>query len=83
MEDIEILADTAVSISELKQNPLAAVKSGHGLPVAVLKHNTPVFYCLTPENYDLILDKLDDLRLAEIIRDRENGETVSVSIDDL
>jgi antitoxin StbD len=42
----QILAETAVRISELKKNPMATVAAGEGLSVAVLNRNEPAFYCL-------------------------------------
>ncbi len=42
----QILAATAVSVSELKKNPMVAVAAGEGFPVAILNRNEPVFYCV-------------------------------------
>ncbi|WP_417536636.1 hypothetical protein [Methylophaga sp.] len=46
MDTDQVLADTTISISELKQNPMAVIKQGKGFPVAVLKNNVPVFYAV-------------------------------------
>ncbi len=38
-----ILSDIIASVSELKKNPMAAVSSGEGYPVAILNRNKPSF----------------------------------------
>jgi len=47
MENIHSLL--SVSISEFKQNPGKIVEGAHGQPVAVLNHNRPIFYTVSPE----------------------------------
>jgi len=83
MEHSEILAETSVSITNLKKDPVKAVHSGGGLPVVVLNHNKPAFYCLLPEAYEIILDKLDDLELAKIIGERLDGDMIKVDVNEL
>ena len=79
----QILADASISVSELKKNPMAAVESAEGFPVAVLNRNQPAFYCVPAEAYEALMDKLEDMELAEIVRQRADDEVVKVSIDDL
>ena len=78
-----ILADTSASISEFKKNPMATVSEADGFPVAILNHNKPAFYCVPAESWQLIFDRLEDIELAKIARERIEEETVEVSIDDL
>ena len=78
-----ILADNTTSISELKKNPMAVVNEADGFPVAVLNHNQPAFYCIPAEAYEALMDKLEDMELAQIVQDRECQEEIEVSIDDL
>jgi antitoxin StbD len=78
-----ILTEVATSITELKANPMKAVASGHGLPVAVLNRNAPAFYCVPAEVYEQLMDKLEDMELLAIARERENDPAVKVSLDDL
>ena len=78
-----ILADSSVSISELKKNPMAAVSSGEGFSVAVLNHNKPEFYCIPAEAWELILDRIEDAELASIANSRMGVETLELSLDDL
>lgn len=78
-----ILADNSTSISELKKNPMAVIEQGGGFPVAVLNRNQPVFYCVPAVAYELMMDKLEDLELAQLVQERKNQPEIEVSIDDL
>ena len=78
-----ILTDHVVSVSELKSNPKKALSTGNGAPVAVLNHNKPEFYCVPTELFESLADVLDDLQLAQIVRDRANDERVQITLDDL
>ena len=75
----QILASIAASISELKANPMRVVASGHGMPIAVLNRNEPVFYCVPAKAYEAILELIDGKDLLA----RANEESIAVSIDDL
>ncbi|QDF68579.1 type II toxin-antitoxin system Phd/YefM family antitoxin [Shewanella sp. SNU WT4] len=78
-----ILADNATSISELKKNPMAVVEGADGFPVAVLNRNQPAFYCVPAEAYELLMDKLEDIELAQLVRERQHSDEVEVSLNDL
>ncbi len=79
----EILADTGVSISELKKNPSAVIEAAGGFPVAVLNRNTPAAYLVPAKAWEELMDRLEDIELARIVREREGQEEIEVSIDDL
>ncbi len=78
-----ILADVAASITEFKANPMKVATSAHGQPVAVLNRNEPAFYCVPAEAYEMMRDKLDDIELLAIAKERQNEESISVNLDDL
>jgi len=78
-----ILAESTTSISELKKNPMAVVEQGDGFPVAVLNRNQPAFYCVPAQAYELLMNKLEDLELAQIFEERKNQPEIKVSLDDL
>ena len=79
----EILADSSVSVTELKKNPMAAVEAGQGFPVVVLNHNKPAFYCVPAEAYEALIDKLEDQELNEIADARQDQKVVKVTLDEL
>ena len=79
----QILAATAVSVSELKKNPMGAVAAGEGFAVAILNRNEPVFYCVPAKAYEAILERLEDFELNAIADAREGQTVHKVALDDL
>lgn len=78
-----ICSDIVASITELKSNPMATIKSAHGKPLAILNRNQPVFYCISPDLYEAMLDLIDDIELCKIIEARTFEKEIPVEIDDL
>lgn len=61
----QVLASRSVSITELKRSPSAVLAQAGSEPVAVLNHNRPAAYLLSPEVYESMLQRLNaDLRMA-------------------
>ena len=79
----KILSETSTSISEFKKNPMAVIEEGEGFPIAVLNHNQPAFYCIPAKAYEALIDKLEDIELAQLVLEREGGMEVEVDIDEL
>jgi antitoxin StbD len=79
----QILSGASVSVSELKRNPSAVIEGAAGEPVAVLVHNRPSAYLVPAATYKHLLDRLEDLELAELVRARSNERRVRVKLDDL
>ena len=80
-----IYANLSVSMTEFKKNPAKIVRSADKKPVAVLSHNKPAFYMLTPELFEALLDELDDKDLVELSRQRlaTKNDVVVVNIDEI
>ena len=78
-----VLADVAVSVSELKKNPSGVMAGAGGMPVAVLNHNRVMGYMVPAELYEQMMERLDDLELVEIAKARSGEKAVPVSLDDL
>jgi antitoxin StbD len=78
-----ILADNSTSISELKKNPMAVIEQADGFPVAVLNRNQPAFYCVPADAYEMLMDKLEDIELAQLVKEREHSDEIEINIDDL
>jgi antitoxin StbD len=61
----QLLATRSVSITELKRSPSAVLEQAGAEPVAVLNHNRPAAYLLSPAVYESMLERLNaDLRMA-------------------
>ena len=78
-----ILADSSVSITDLKKNPSAVIAAAEGFPVAILNRNTPEAYLVPAAAWEALIDRLEDIELAEIVKSRAGQEEIEVSIDDL
>ena len=78
-----LLASVGISISDLKKNPSAAIAAADGVPVAILNRNTPMAYLVPAEAWEELMDRLEDIELAELVRARAEQEEIEVSIDDL
>lgn len=78
-----IMADRAVSVSELKKNPSAVMSGANGGAVAVLNHNRVMAYMVPTDVYEAMMERLDDMDLAEVMKARSNETAIPVSLDDL
>lgn len=80
-----VLADVVVSVSELKKNPSAVLSGAGGATVAVLNHNRVMGYMVPADVYEAMIERLDDLELAQVVKARidANETPVRVSLEDL
>lgn len=78
-----IHARSTVSISDLKKNPSGIISKSHGEVVAVLNHNRPTAYIIPAATYELLMERLDDLDLAELVKERQSESSVAVNLDEL
>jgi antitoxin StbD len=51
--------------------------------VAILNRNTPAAYLVPAAAWEALLERLDDLELAAIVRERANEVGIPVNIDKL
>jgi len=76
-----IYADYTISMSEFKKNPAQILRSAGEKPVAVLNHNRPAFYMVTPKLFEALVEKLIDLDLAELARRRLARKETAIEVD--
>ncbi|EEG08610.1 type II toxin-antitoxin system Phd/YefM family antitoxin [Pseudogulbenkiania ferrooxidans] len=76
-----ILADMAVSVTELKRNFAGVLREAGDAPVAVINHNRPEAYLLSARHYEQLMDYVEDLEDAELIRQRQNEPSISVNLE--
>ena len=77
-----VLADYAVSVTELKRNFAAIMAQADGA-VAVLNHNKPEAYLISAHRYQALLAYLEDLEDAKLVQERSDGPFVEISLDEL
>ena len=76
-----IYADYSISMSEFKKNPAQVLRSAGEKPVAVLNHNRPAFYMVTPKLFEALVEKLVDLDLVELVRQRLAQKDTAIEVD--
>ena len=78
-----IYADLSISMSEFKKNPAQVLRVAGEKPVAVLSHNRPAFYMVTPKVFETLVDALADRDLTDLVRRRleQKDQAVEVDID--
>lgn len=76
-----IYADYSVSMSEFKKNPAQVLRTAGEKPVAVLNHNRPAFYMVTPKLFEAMVEDLSDRDLVELARQRLANKDGAVEMD--
>jgi antitoxin StbD len=76
-----IYADLSISMSEFKKNPAHVLRTAGERPVAILNHNRPAFYMLTPAIYEAIVEELIDSDLNELVRRRLTQKDTAIEVD--
>ena len=51
--------------------------------MAILNHNRPTAYLVPAAAFEAIMERLDDLELAHLVKEREHEPSVKVSLDEL
>jgi len=80
-----IYADYSVSMSEFKRNPAQVLRTAGEKPVAVLNHNKPAFYMVTPQLFESLLEELADRGLLQVARQRlaQKHQAIEVDVDQI
>ncbi|NYT63270.1 type II toxin-antitoxin system prevent-host-death family antitoxin [Alcaligenaceae bacterium] len=76
-----IYADFSISMSEFKKNPAQVLRAAGEKPVAVLNHNRPAFYMLTPKLFEALVEELADRDLIAVARQRLALKDTAVEVD--
>jgi antitoxin StbD len=73
----QVLATRSVSITELKRSPSAVLEQAGAEPVAVLNHNRPAAYLLSPDVYESMLKRLNAGLRATIQEGIDSGPAIA------
>lgn len=76
-----IYADYSISMTEFKKNPAQVLRTAGEKPVAVLSHNRPAFYMLTPRLFEALVEELSDRHLVELVRQRLARKDTAIEVD--
>ncbi len=78
-----IYANVTASITELKRDPMGTMAAGNGAAVAILNRNEPAFYCVPPEEYEAMLNFIEDAELNAMADARITSPEITASLDKL
>lgn len=78
-----IYADIAMSVTELKKDPMSILHEGLGAAVAILNRNEPVFYAVPAKLYEELLSRLEDAELNALMDGRSGEPGIPVQLHDL
>ena len=76
-----IYADLSISMSEFKKNPAQVLRTAGEKPVAVLNHNRPAFYMVTPKLFEALIEEMAGRDLVEIARQRLSRKDTAIDVD--
>ncbi len=76
-----IYANYSISMSEFKRNPAQVLRSAGEKPVAVLNHNRPAFYMVTPKLFEALIEQLADRDLVALVQSRLADKASAVEVD--
>ena len=78
-----ILSKSSISVTELKRHYASILAQADDEPVAVLNHNRPEAYLVPAAYFERLLNQLEDLQDAQLVRQRSNGPFIEINPDDL
>lgn len=78
-----ICPEVSVSLSDFKKDPISAVETGNGLPVAVLIQEKPEFYCVPADVFEAMIERIEDQELVQLIESRRSEPSIPVKLEDL
>ncbi len=76
-----IYADYSVSMSDFKRNPAQVLRTAGEKPVAVLNHNRPAFYMVSPKLFEAFVEEMIDRELVGIVRQRLTLKDTAIEVD--
>lgn len=76
-----MLPDRSISMSDFKKNPARVLREAEGNPVAVLSHNKPAFYMVSPRLFEALVEELADREIEDLARQRLSQKASAVEVD--
>lgn len=76
-----IYADLSISMSSFKKNPAEVLRNAGEKPVAVLNHNRPAFYMVTPRLFKAIIEEMGDRDQVDLARKRLARKDTAIKVD--
>jgi antitoxin StbD len=78
----EFYAVASIDIDELRVDPVGMIDRLKG-PVALLSHTEPIAYLVPAREWEAVIERLEDIELADMITTRLGEKAVRVQLADL
>ena len=80
-----VLSEYTASITELKKSPTKLLEEAGNEVIAILNHNKPSAYLVPSEQYEKLMEIVDDYYLSLEVKNRlsEDEKPIKVDIDEL
>ena len=80
-----VLSNYTASITELKKSPTKLLEEAGNETIAILNHNVPSAYLVPREQYERMIEIIEDYHLAKEVEKRmkEDVNPIEVSLDEL
>lgn len=69
-----------VDVENFKRSPVGIFNSAEGRPVEVRDGKDSVFVCISSQDYEAIMDVLEDIELVKLVKERVNEPSVDVDL---
>lgn len=79
----KILTDRSVTVTELKRDPSHVGRLAEEGPIVVMCKSKPAFYCVSPEDYNRMIEQLEDADLAALAEQRKDQKRIRVKPEEL
>ena len=76
-------SQNSISIEQFSKDPIKAVKGLSGSALCVTQSGQPAFYCLLPNDFETLMELLDDAELNALAQEREAGHFVDIDLNEL
>ena len=76
-------SQNSISIDQFSKNPMKAVEVFSGSALCVTQNGKPAFYCVMPNDFEAMMELLDDSELNALAQDREAGHFVDIDLNEL
>jgi antitoxin StbD len=73
-----ILRKSSVSVTELKRHYASILAQADAAPIAVFNRNRLEAYLVSAAYFEQLLEQLEDLQDAQLIRERANGPLIEI-----
>jgi len=73
----------SISIEQFSKDPMQAVEDLSGSALCVTQDGQPAFYCLLPNDFQTLMELLDDAELNALAQEREAGHFVDIDLNEL